>query len=105
MKHNYYSICEQCGRSFSAKYPHAKTCSNACRVKKSREKKKSGGKSLRDMTDEERRKLQQIISISEQSYNAIFSILMVHGVYAARGALEATYTAIEAVIADMEKNR
>lgn len=103
MKHTYWVICECCGKQFTARYPHAKTCSNACRMRKSREKKRMGGRSLHDLSDQQRIELQQILSISERSYNAIFSILLVHGAYAASGAIEATYIAIEAVLAQVEK--
>lgn len=98
MRQTYICVCEQCGKSFTARSLKAKTCSNACRIAKYRDGKRGNGKSWHYVRAEYASKAQEIKSISETAYNAIYGLLEQYGAIATEYAIAAAYEAVKATL-------
>lgn len=95
--------CAFCGKLFSSKSRKAKFCSDPCRLKNHRAQKLGNGRTLHDLTDQNRNRLQQILTINKPAYDQIFSLLELEGARIATHAIMAAYFVAETLIADMER--
>jgi hypothetical protein len=101
----YARRCDWCGTYFTANSSLAKTCKNSCRVALHRAKKKGGGKTLHDLSAQDLERMQQILNISEPSYNLIFSLLEQYGANVATAALSAAFLVAETLVLEMERRK
>lgn len=95
--------CGWCGRMFSTKSRRAMYCCDAHRLAAHRAKKGGNGRTLHDLTDANRERLQQILSINKPAYDQLFTLLEKQGARIATHAIMAAYFVAETLIAEMEK--
>ena len=95
--------CEWDGKFFTTKSRKARFCCDACRLSAYRAKKSGDGRTIHDLDPQALERLQQILTISKEAYNAIFRLLEAKGANTATEAIRASYFVADTLLENMER--
>lgn len=99
----YVKKCEWCDQFFATNSRRAKFCCDAHRLSAHRAKKSGDGRTLHDLDALTTERLQQIHTVSEPAYNAIFRLLEKYGARVATEAIRASFFVLDTMYQEMEK--